>query len=107
MGRPTALSLDEEAMVFGLLSMYQPKTREYRAMRLQLAARFGLTELSIENIERRHRARVLASEKARAPSNGDTGRTAARSPRLQMQPDDTTAPEAEGNGDPSTGGCDE
>lgn len=106
MGRPRSLSLEDEAMIYGLLSMHQRKTPEWRLVRIQLAARFGLTPATIENIHRRHYDRLVTNEKARAPSNGDTGRTVAESPRLQMQPDDTT-PDAEGSGNPSRGGCNE
>ena len=87
MGRPFALDPEMEGAIFGVLTLFVPKTPAYRAKRKELAAAHGLTERTIDNIVDRQYARLLAmngkgprSSKQGATPNSEAGQVSADTP---------------------------
>lgn len=104
MGRPYALPPEVEGAIFGVLTLFTPKTREYRQKRRELADLHGVRERTIDNIVARRFAHIQANGKAPAlASKGPQTTLEEVTPRAQMLSESTSSAKPSDRGEPDGG----
>lgn len=89
MGRPYALPPEVEGAIFGVLTLFTPKTREYRQKRRELADLHGVRERTIDNIVARRFARLTNGKAPALASKGPVTNPEGTGPHHEMRSDCT------------------